>query len=120
LIEFVGEPGKTSGFFNIFEQLSLKPFMRKEAELFVREKSVQADFTEREQDVLLHYGQIDGKGWPPLRLQLAGKMLLEDKTLADKSDPSYYRPDDLKYWKHFEQQLEEKYSAAVKQGGNPF
>jgi AAA domain len=114
LIEIVGEPGKTSGFFNIFEQLSLGPFTRKEAELFVREKSAQTGFTEREQNVLLRYGQIDGKGWFPLRLQLAGKLLFEDKTLADESDPSYYRPDDLEYWKHFEQRLEEKYSGAVK------
>jgi AAA domain len=114
LIEIVGEPGKTSGFFNIFEQLSLGPFTRKEAELFVCEKSAQAGFTQREQHTLLHYGQIDAKGWPPLRLQLAGKMLLEDKTLADKSDPSYYRPDDPGYWKHFEERLEEKYFGAVK------
>jgi hypothetical protein len=41
-------------------------------------------------------------------------MLLEDKTLADKSDPSYYRPNDLGYWKRFEQRLEEKYSGAVR------
>src|SRR5207302_1291998 len=42
LIELVGERCKTSGFFNIFHQLTLKPFDKEEAEEYVQAKSKEA------------------------------------------------------------------------------
>jgi AAA domain-containing protein len=114
LIDIVGEYGKTSGFFNVFEQRSIKPFSVKEAERFVQAKATQARFTEQERVQLLHYGQIAGEYWP-LRLQLVGKMLLEDKNLAMREqDPDYYRPNDPSYWQEFEQRLEETYRGVVR------
>jgi len=114
LIDFLGDYGKTSGFFNIFEQLILKPFSSQEAEKFVQTKGEQAGLTDDEKRYLLHYGQEKGNYWP-IRLQLAGKMLLEDKILATKEeDPGYYRPTDLMYWQEYEQRLEEKYRGVVK------
>jgi len=114
LIDIVGEYGKTSGFFNVFEQRSIKPFSVKEAERFVQAKATQAHFTEQERVHLLHYGQVAGEYWP-LRLQLVGKMLLEDKNLAVREqDPDYYRPNDPGYWQEFEQRLEETYRGVVR------
>ncbi len=114
LIDIVGEYGKTSGFFNVFEQRSIKPFSVKEAERFVQTKATQAHFTEQERVQLLHYGQVAGEYWP-LRLQLVGKMLLEDKNLAVREqDPDYYRPSDQSYWQEFEQRLEETYRGVVR------
>ncbi len=114
LIDVVGDDGKTSGFFNIFEQLTLKPFNLKEAEAFVRDKSIQGRLTEQERAYLLKYGGKDGQQWPPIRLQLAGKMLLEDKSLAAEGDIDDYYPDDPKYWEAFEERLEEKYRGVIR------
>ncbi len=114
LIAIVGDYGKTSGFFNIFEQLTLKPFNLKEAEAFAQDKSIQSGFTEQERAYLLKYGQKDGQQWPPIRLQLVGKMLLEDKNLAAEGSLDDYRPDDPKYWREFEERLEEKYRGVVR------
>ncbi len=113
LIDIVGENGQTSGFFNVFEQLTLKPFTHQEADLFVEIKSRQAGFTDQERMRLLLYGQEEGKYYP-MRLQLAGKMLLEDKNLAVQEGANYYRPDDLHYWQEFEEHLEEKYRGVVR------
>ena len=114
VIEIVGEGGKTSPFFNVFEQLTLRPFGIEEAEKFVQEKSIQAGFNELERRYLLEYGQIDGQQWPPLRLQLVGKMLLNDKNLGIIEGLYNYRPENLNYWRDFGKRLEEKYEAVVK------
>ncbi len=114
LIDIVGDYGKTSGFFNIFEQITLDPFSAKEAEEFARAKSIQAGFNENEQVHLLKYGQIGEQQWLPLRLQLVGKMLLGDKILFTREDSHYYRPDDPNYWEEFEKRMEEKYRGVVR------
>jgi hypothetical protein len=114
LIDIVGDYGKTSGFFNVFEQHVLKPFNLEEAEKFAQAKSIQAGFTDQERIYLLRYGQNDEQLWPPLRLQLVGKMLLEDKNLAVTEGSHYYRPNDLNYWRDFERRLEEKYQGVVR------
>ncbi|HEY4032547.1 MAG TPA: AAA family ATPase [Ktedonobacteraceae bacterium] len=115
LIDLVSEHYKTSPFFNIFDQLLLKPFDKAEAEEFAQKKSTQAGWNDEERAALLTYGQ-EKKGqhkWSPLRLQLVGQMLLEDKYLAATGMPNYYRPDDAIYWREFEQRLEEKYRGVM-------
>lgn len=114
LIDLIGFRCETSGFFNIFEQHTLKPFNKFEAEEFSRTKSEQAGFTHKECDALLTYGQNGQGGWPPLRLQLVGKMLLMDKNLATTGRLNDYRPDDQAYWREFEQRLEETYRGVVR------
>jgi transcriptional regulator with XRE-family HTH domain len=114
LIDLVGNDGKTSGFFNIFEQLTLEPFDREDAEDFVTTKSKQVDFNAQEQAMMLHYGQLADELWSPIRLQLTGKMLQEDKTLHAKGAGQRYRPDDPSYWQKFERRLEEKYRGVVR------
>ncbi len=108
LIDIVDDHTKTSPFFNIFEQLTLEPFDSQEAEAFVQVKGRQAGFTAREQAYLLQYGQTHEGQWPPLRLQLVGKLLLESKLRQQ------YHPDDEQYWQKFRQRLEDKYRGAVR------
>ncbi len=108
LFDILGNDGHTSGFFNIFDAYTLKPFVYKEAQAFVQAKGVQAGFTDQERGCLLKYGQIEKDQRPPLRLQLTGKMLLEDKEGDD------LRPDDLDYWLDFKERLEKRYSAVVR------
>jgi serine/threonine protein kinase len=113
LIDIVGDIGKTSGFFNVFEQIKMKHFTIKDAERFAQYKATQAEFTDQERKRLLQYGQQNGEFWP-LRLQLVGKTLLEDKILAAlEQDQDYYRPDDPEYWQEFERRLEETYRGVV-------
>jgi TIR domain/AAA domain len=114
LIDLVSGILKTSPFFNIFERLTIAPFSIKEAEAFVRVKSDQAGFTDQERNRLLYYGQTDVQRWSPMRLQLAGTLLMEEKRLAELEDPDYYRPDDHYYWLDFEKLLEEKYREVVR------
>jgi hypothetical protein len=114
LIDIVGNNGKTSGFFNVFEQLIMKPFSFKEAESFVRLKGMQAGLTEEERNRLLQLGQQGSEYWP-LRLQLIGKMLLEDKIIAVReNDSDYFRPNDPIYWQEFQGRLEETYRGVVR------
>lgn len=114
LIDLVGERCQTSPFFNIFEQITLKPFNNVETEEFAQAKVKQASFNDDERAVLLKYGQEENKQeWPPLRLQLVGKNLLVDKTLVAQGHPECYRPEKLEYWKDFEQRLEETYRGVV-------
>lgn len=108
LIEIVGDPGHTSGFFNIFQQLTLEPFSDQEAEKFAQAKGAQAHFTADERARLLQYGQR-----LPIRLQLVGQMLVQDKTLAAKEDSNLYRPKDPSYWQQFEERLEQTYRGVV-------
>jgi DNA-binding XRE family transcriptional regulator len=103
LIEIVGKEVETSGFFNVFEQITMRPFDVEEARTFIEEKCMHAEFTKQDCQYLWKYGQEGEQQWPPLRLQLVGKMLLEDKI------HHYYLPHDQNYWKKFEQRLEEKY-----------
>jgi len=58
--------------------------------------------------------QSDEQLWPPLRLQLVGKLLLEDKFLAAEEGPHYYRPKDPAYWQEFEERLSEKYRVVMR------
>jgi transcriptional regulator with XRE-family HTH domain len=102
----VGKDVETSGFFNIFEQLTLEPFNEEEAAVFIREKSRQANFTQQESQCLWKYGEESEQEWPALRLQLVGKMLVEERNQR-KND------DDRKYWQRFEQRLEEIYREVV-------
>lgn len=74
LIDIIGEYGDTSGFFNVFEQITVKPFSQKEAEHFVLAKGEQVRLQEQKGEKLLRYGRYKGEYWP-IRLQLAGKML---------------------------------------------
>ena len=114
LIDIIGNNGQTSGFFNIFEQLIMKPFSAKEAERFAQFKGTQAGLSDEERSRLLQFGQQGVEYWP-LRLQLVGKMLLEDKILvARENDSDYYRPYDPSYWQEFEQRLEETYRGVVR------
>lgn len=113
LIDIVGDYGSSSGFFNVFEQLTLEPFDSGEAEDFVTAKSSRAGFTDQEQAILLKYGQLADAQWHPMRLQLVGKMLFEDKTLHVKEDSRRYRPDDPDYWQRFAQRLEGKYRGVI-------
>ena len=114
LIDIVDDYGNTSGFFNIFEQLTLEPFDREDAEEFVLAKSALAGFNEQEQEFLMNYGRLEDERWLPIRLQLVGKMLLEDKTLEAKCGRQRYRPDDPSYWQRFIQRLEEKYRGVMR------
>jgi transcriptional regulator with XRE-family HTH domain len=111
----VGKSGETSPFFNVFEQITLKPFIRKEAEAFARAKSKQAGFTEQEYASLLKYGQEEEskEQWPPLRLQLVGKMIEEDKILSAEEPLYPHLPSDPNYWQEFKVRLEEKYQGVV-------
>ena len=113
LFDIVGENGNTSGFFNVYEQLTLTPFTAEEAEAFVRAKSIEAGFNDQERNRLLEYSQVGEQQWPPIRLQLVGKMLLEERRLAERESTDHYRPNDPHYWQKFEQRLEEKYRGVV-------
>ena len=90
---------ETSLFFNIFEQITLKPFNYDEADQFIREKSREASFTKEETAYLWQYAKEGEKQWPPILLQIVGKMLLEDKQQQVKKDQHYRQ--------HFEQRLAE-------------
>ncbi len=114
VIEIVGNDGLTSGFFNIFEQVTLEPFTLLEAQRFVEEKARLANFTEVERLAFMRYGCIGNDQWPPIRLQLVGKMLWEAKTLALTEGEQYYQGEDGSYWQRFEQKLEEKYRGVVR------
>lgn len=114
LIDIVSSTVKESPFFNVFEQLTLEPFNKREAEAFAQAKSLQAAFTPKESARLLAYGKLEAQQWSPLRLQLSGKMLLEEKMLAEAEGSGYYEPEDPDYWQTFEERLEKKYHGVVR------
>ncbi|HLG74776.1 MAG TPA: AAA family ATPase [Ktedonobacteraceae bacterium] len=105
--------GQTSPFFNIVQQISLRPFNEQEARDFVRNKGDEAGFDEKERSFFLHHGRLyNANGepyWPPLRLQLAGQMLL-----ARKQGAAGYQLDDPRFLHEFERQLDEEYYAVVR------
>lgn len=87
--------GGTSPLFNIMPELTLQPFTEAEAQVFIHEKGQQSSLSGDEQTFFREcaaISQANGKlGWPPLRLQLTGQLLLRDKssgTLA-LNDPDY-------------------------------
>lgn len=106
---------ETSPFFNVFEQITLGPFIRKEAEAFVQDKCRQAGFTEREYAYLLQFGQEqdDQEHWSPLRLQMAGGMMECDRHYS-RHDPLYpYLPEEDGYWQQLKDRLEAKYRGVI-------
>lgn len=109
--------GESSPLFNIMPQLVLKPFTEQTAKTFVKEKSLQASFNEDEQGFFLDCAAIhqpDGaKQWPPMRLQLVGQLLLDDKRIALDNRRAYNVQDAL-YQSDFRKRLEERYRAVVK------
>ncbi len=108
LVDIVTEATHVSSLINIFDQIVLEPFNEKEAKDFVKKKGMQAGFSEQECSYMLHYGQLEDRSWPPLRLQLAGQMLFEDKNVGD------YHPDDPHYWRCFAERLEERYRGVLR------
>jgi transcriptional regulator with XRE-family HTH domain len=86
----VGQNARGSGFFNVFERVALKPFTLSEAEEFIQRKSRLAGFTSQEREYLWKYGKEheQDSAWLPLRLQLAGKLLLDDLDQA-RGNPNY-------------------------------
>ncbi len=113
--DMMGNDGQTSPFFNIFMQITLKPFSLQEATTFVQGKGKEIMLTEQERDCLLRYSEYEGqKLWLPLRLQLVGTLMHEDKLLAAQGASELYRPDDPDYWQEFEEHVEEAYKGAVR------
>lgn len=109
--------GQTSPLFNIVQQMRLHPFTEQEAREFVRAKSEEADFDERECGHFLRWATLYNTNgepyWPPLRLQLVGQMLLDDKQTAQGS-PAGYQLDDIRYQSEFTRRLDETYQAVVR------
>jgi hypothetical protein len=89
--------GKTSPFFNIFEQIQLGPFDQEEAEHFATEKGEQAGFTPQDQEYLLKLAQLDEDQlkWQPVLLQYVGHRIQNDQYHKT------YKPYDAEYWQQF-------------------
>lgn len=109
---------QTSQLYNIAQQLRLKPFTEAEANDFVMKKGQQAAFSNEEQQFFLEcvpiYRQDGTKTWFPLRLQLVGQMLLDDKELAQLQQQSFQVRDQT-YRADFKQRLNEQWQAVVKE-----
>ncbi|MFL5658696.1 MAG: hypothetical protein ACJ8CB_31470 [Ktedonobacteraceae bacterium] len=109
--------GETSPLFGIMPQLTLKPFTESEAKTFVQEKSQQAGFSEQEQFFFLKCAalhQTDGtKQWLPLRLQLVGQMLLDDKRMA-ASERRGYNVQEALCQADFKRRLDDQYRAVTR------
>ncbi len=108
--------GQTSPLFNIVQQIRLHPFIEQEARDFVRDKSDRAAFNAQEHDYFLRWSTLyNANGeqyWPPLRLQLVGQMLLDDKNAQGSSAGS--QVDDAHYQGEFKRRLDEAYQAIVR------
>ncbi len=102
------EATQASSLINVFDQITLTPFSEREAKDFVEKKGEQAGFTEQECQYLLRYGALEEHCWLPLRLQLVGQMLLEDKRAED------YQPEDSYYWQSFTLRFEERYRGVLR------
>jgi AAA domain len=109
--------GQTSPLFNIVLQISLSPFTEQEAHELVLNKSNEAGFNEKEREYFLLWSMLYNKNgepyWPPLRLQLVGLMLLNDKQAA-QSNSVNYQLDDPNYQREFHRRLNETYHAVVR------
>lgn len=108
LVDIVVEATQASSLINVFDQITLRPFNEREAADFVMKKGAQASFTEQERQYLLHYGMLEEHSWLPLRLQLVGQMLLEDKRAED------YQPEDSYYWQSFTSRLDERFRGVIR------
>jgi transcriptional regulator with XRE-family HTH domain len=106
LRQIVDSRSQGSPFFNIFEQISLKPFTYSDTEQFIFEKGNLARFQPEERHYLWTYGRMseNEQAWWPLRLQLAGKILVEDLDNARK---------DLHYKPVFEERFNTLYQAVM-------
>jgi hypothetical protein len=103
----------TSPFFNIFTQLTLRPFSEKVAESFVRTKGAVAGFSDIEIIELLKCAlEFSSVGEQltvyPSCLQLACNMLLVDKRLEASNELGDYLPTAPNYWPQFKQRLQER------------
>jgi len=107
LKNIVSDEVKTSPFFNIFQEIILKPFSSEDIETFVQVKGTQAGFSEQERALLLQFQEPS-----PLQLQLAGQLILEDKKEAEKK-LKFYSPDDPSYKQEFEIRFREEYEAVA-------
>ncbi len=107
LRQVVDTKAQGSPFFNIFEQVSLKPFTYSDTEQFIFEKGNVARFQPNERQYLWTYGRMseNEQAWWPLRLQLAGKILVDDLDQTRK-DPKNYR-------QSFEEQFNTIYQAVI-------
>lgn len=109
--------GQTSPLFNIMPRLPLKPFTELEARTFIDEKGQQAGFDQEERAFFLECAAISTlegiMGWPPLRLQLVGKMLHDEKRAAI-AEQRVYAVSNTTYQVDFKQRLHEQYKAMVK------
>jgi hypothetical protein len=100
----IGRDMQTSGFFNVFEQIYLEPFHRSEAETFILAKSRQTGFGPQEIEAFWHYAEQGAGCWPPLRLQLVGKLLVEEHVPAYEAEH---------FWQRFKERLESLYREVV-------
>ena len=104
LSQVIGKDGETSGFFNIFETCVLEPFGVQEAREFITAKGQEANFGQLEYACMWKYGEISEQKWPPLRLQLVGKLLMAERD---------QQRDAPLYWQQFERRLEDVYRGVV-------
>jgi hypothetical protein len=109
--------GETSPLFGIMPQLTLKPFIELEAQTFVQEKSQQAGFNVQEQSFFLKCAAIHQtdvlKQWPPLRLQMVGQKLLDDKRMAEEGRREY-NVQNISYQTDFIRRLDDQYQAETR------
>ena len=115
LMELVNQISDTSPFFNIFETVRVQPFASRESQLFINKFSATAAFDSFEQARLLELGQdphAPGK-YPPLRLQLVGNMLYQEKYPRYPEEVEPYLPNDPAYWQEFGERLDDKYYGMV-------
>lgn len=107
--------GASSPLFNIMQELDLSSFNEAEAKEFIDKKGQQSGLSVDEKLFFLDCASIrrakGKKDWPPLRLQLAGCLLLKDKYEPAQSS---YDLNDLAYRKTFKKRLDKQYWAMVK------
>lgn len=115
LIDIVSGNTKTSPFFNVFFQVKLSPFEHDDAENFVHTKGKQGQLTDVEREVMLRYGRLGKRMlWPPLKLQLVGELLLEEKHLASRGGVGSSLQGNPHYLQKFKERLDETYQGMVK------
>jgi hypothetical protein len=110
MVELLHDNMHTSSFSNIFLQIVLKPFTQEEAEAFIHSQAREAGLTTEEEEWLLMHGAQEtpsGHQWLPARLQLAGKVLLEEKLRAKRDGIHQDIPDTPDSWRQLAERLEE-------------
>jgi len=110
--------GETSPLFNTVQQISLHPFDEQEARAFVEAKSTQVGFHEEEQEYFLRWGTLytthGDPYWPPLRLQLVGQVLLDEKLLP-AGQQAASQADKIRARLELKARLDETYHSVVRQ-----